>query len=210
MSGFSGVSGTNAVISSSELYDENGGPYAVCEERLLPPPIEEDEVDIWYPTRRKAFEFANVAATIPTTLNVSVVIRETSFGCGKLGYCVWPASVVLGLLLVAHPDIVRGKRIMELGAGCGLPSSLCQRLGAEVVLATDFWDRTPSSTSPFVTSADSHRGSPIPARMHAQNLAYNTQGSVEWVDWQDLESVRSARDNFRPMLFWAVIWSIIR
>jgi len=50
---------------------------------------------------------------------------------------VWPASVVLCRWLAAHPADVEGRRVLELGAGTGLPSLLCAKLNAEHVVATD-------------------------------------------------------------------------
>ena len=51
---------------------------------------------------------------------------------------VWPASVALCHSLVARPEAVAGRRVLELGAGTGLPSLLCARhLCAAHVIATD-------------------------------------------------------------------------
>ena len=50
---------------------------------------------------------------------------------------VWPASIVLCRWLAAHPADVEGRRVLELGAGTGLPSLLCAKLNAQQVVATD-------------------------------------------------------------------------
>ena len=51
---------------------------------------------------------------------------------------VWPASVVLCRWLAGHPADVEGRRVLELGAGTGLPSLLCAtKLNAQHVVATD-------------------------------------------------------------------------
>jgi predicted nicotinamide N-methyase len=50
---------------------------------------------------------------------------------------LWEASVGLSLYLHEHPFLVKGKRVLELGAGLGLPSLVATYLGGEV-LATDF------------------------------------------------------------------------
>ena len=50
---------------------------------------------------------------------------------------VWPASVVLCRWLASHPADVEGRRVLELGAGTGLPSLLCAKLNAQYVIATD-------------------------------------------------------------------------
>ncbi len=42
--------------------------------------------------------------------------------------------------LTANPDLVRGKNVLELGAGGGLPSVLCALEGAKKVVVTDYPD----------------------------------------------------------------------
>ena len=37
-----------------------------------------------------------------------------------------------------HPDIIRGKAVIELGAGAGLPSLVAAAIGAASVVVTDF------------------------------------------------------------------------
>lgn len=53
-------------------------------------------------------------------------------------YRVWPASISLCRHLEINPTLIHGKRVLELGAGSGLPSTLCaQYLSAARVIATD-------------------------------------------------------------------------
>ena len=51
---------------------------------------------------------------------------------------LWPAGVALAREVAARPDL-RGKRVLELGAGLGLPS-IAAALGGAAVLATDWAD----------------------------------------------------------------------
>mgnify|MGYP006142152781 CR=1 FL=1 len=50
---------------------------------------------------------------------------------------VWPASVVVCQWLEVHRAEMAGARVLELGAGAGIPSLLCTRLGAARVVAVD-------------------------------------------------------------------------
>ena len=53
------------------------------------------------------------------------------------GMAVWKGSEVLAHYLSSHPECVRGKRVLELGAGLGLCGLLAHHLGASGVCLTD-------------------------------------------------------------------------
>ena len=60
-----------------------------------------------------------------------------------VGFVMWPSAVVLANYIASNPDIVRGKEVIELGAGCGLTgiSAGAPNLGrAKSVTLTDFND----------------------------------------------------------------------
>lgn len=48
------------------------------------------------------------------------------------GFLLWESAVGLARHLAEHPELVAGKRVLELGAGVGLPGLVAQSLGAEV------------------------------------------------------------------------------
>ena len=50
---------------------------------------------------------------------------------------VWGSSRNMSCFLCAHPELIRGQRVVELGAGAGLPSLVAASLGAEYVVTTD-------------------------------------------------------------------------
>lgn len=116
----------------------------VVEEQLS---RKKDEVEEWYPTTRQYFQFFNPHPDSNAEDSSPVLpIRTTSFGCGKMGYQIWTSSIVLSLLLSSpcYRHKIQGRRVLELGAGCGLPSVVCRDvLGAASVVATDFWKDSP-------------------------------------------------------------------
>jgi len=59
------------------------------------------------------------------------------------GNLLWPACHAFCAHLCAHPELVRGKRVVELGAGTGLPGILAAALGATEVLLTDLGGTLP-------------------------------------------------------------------
>ncbi|KAF7560631.1 hypothetical protein G7046_g3491 [Stylonectria norvegica] len=68
--------------------------------------------------------------------------RALISAAGTTGLRTWEAALHLGNWLFENPYIVRGKRILELGAGTGYLSILCAGyLGAEHVIASDGSER---------------------------------------------------------------------
>mmetsp|Transcript_4485 Transcript_4485/g.10896 ORF Transcript_4485/g.10896 Transcript_4485/m.10896 type:complete len:332 (+) Transcript_4485:1654-2649(+) len=181
------------------------GNEARCWELLSPSTEEaddeEDEVEHWFPTTRRYFEFSIPSSSVESTSTITT--RQTSFGCGKLGYELWDSSIALCLYLGQQQSLVQGKRVLELGSGCGLPSVVCRDLlQADAVLATDFWQKEDDTF-------DGDRL--VPTKFHGMNLEYNvvqrnansnsvTETAVQRLDWHDRESAVSARDSFRPDL----------
>eukprot|EP00397_Hematodinium_sp_SG-2012_P054394 GEMP01065568.1.p1 GENE.GEMP01065568.1~~GEMP01065568.1.p1 ORF type:complete len:190 (+),score=33.85 GEMP01065568.1:333-902(+) len=52
-------------------------------------------------------------------------------------FCIWPSAQLLAEWIIDHPEKVRGKRVVELGCGAGLPSMAAAKVGAKEVIATD-------------------------------------------------------------------------
>lgn len=108
---------------------------------------------------QQAQELAYITYTAPQTSSSSetagsgsgssetlrtVITRESRgliLSSGTTGFRTWEAALHLGTYLSSTPEggaLVRGKRVIELGAGTGFLSLLCARhLGALSVVATD-------------------------------------------------------------------------
>ncbi len=68
-----------------------------------------------------------------------IVIKQDNSiisAAGTTGFRTWDAALRLADFLLANPLLIKGKNVIELGAGTGFISMLCDRLGANV-LATD-------------------------------------------------------------------------
>ena len=72
-----------------------------------------------------------------------VVIEERPTGRCFYGEYIWPASLVLCDFLKRNSELVRGKRVLELGSGTGIAGLYAAKLGAEHVTLTDFIDWKP-------------------------------------------------------------------
>lgn len=70
-----------------------------------------------------------------------ITLRESRWllaSAGATGYRTWEAGLHLGQYLCTKPDIVCGKRVLELGTGTGYVSMICAKyLGSTKVFASD-------------------------------------------------------------------------
>jgi predicted nicotinamide N-methyase len=87
------------------------------------------------------------------------------------GVALWPAAIALANDVAARPDAFRGKRILELGAGTGLPGIVAASLGGRVV------------------QTDRHE---MPMSVCRRNGELNGAPSIEyrladWAAWTDTE-----------------------
>jgi len=87
------------------------------------------------------------------------------------GVALWPAAVALAHVIADRADEFRGARVLELGAGTGLPGIVADAVGARVV------------------QTDRHE---MPMAVCKRNGERNGAGAIEyrladWSDWDDTE-----------------------
>ncbi|KAJ3030187.1 UNVERIFIED_CONTAM: hypothetical protein HDU68_009828 [Siphonaria sp. JEL0065] len=116
------------------------------------------------------------AKTLQVSLHLSTGFSGTEFQISHQGLFLWPSAKPLAQYLIDHPAIVKGKRVLELGAGVGLTTCVAAKLDPLVLVATDFDNDTLAQL--------------------AQNLENNKQKhtvttKVSFLDWRQLiENVR--------------------
>mmetsp|Transcript_42445 Transcript_42445/g.98214 ORF Transcript_42445/g.98214 Transcript_42445/m.98214 type:complete len:282 (-) Transcript_42445:65-910(-) len=69
--------------------------------------------------------------------SIAVTLNELSHEEAGIGASTFDAAVALGAWLVQNRGVVRGKSVLELGAGTGLVGCVCAGVGAANVLLTD-------------------------------------------------------------------------
>ncbi|HEV2146017.1 MAG TPA: methyltransferase domain-containing protein [Longimicrobiaceae bacterium] len=85
------------------------------------------------------------------------------------GVALWPAAIALAHEVASRPEDFRGRTVLELGAGTGLPGIVAASLGARVV------------------QTDRHE---VPMSVCRRNGERNGVGAIEhrladWTDWHD-------------------------
>eukprot|EP01102_Stenamoeba_stenopodia_P008409 TRINITY_DN2417_c0_g1_i1.p1 TRINITY_DN2417_c0_g1~~TRINITY_DN2417_c0_g1_i1.p1 ORF type:complete len:267 (+),score=55.17 TRINITY_DN2417_c0_g1_i1:363-1163(+) len=88
------------------------------------------------------------------------------------GLKVWPGARALCRYLAAHPDIVVGKRVLELGAGAGLVGLLAGKLNASKVKITDS-----SEDSLALLRKNAEQNFPGEDRVSVENLEWHHRTS---------------------------------
>lgn len=143
---------------------------------IEPSPLVMDEVEEWYGTTYRTFRFFSGGAA--TADGTTLTVRQTTFGCGKLGANVWKGGHALACHL-ASGRVSGKRRILELGAGVGLPSCVVRshwrgEEAAKAILATDFWEERPEGGEmQFGNSGSVDKERLFPSYMFATNLEFN-------------------------------------
>jgi Predicted methyltransferase len=70
-------------------------------------------------------------------LDHTIILRGASEITNSTGLGLWRGAEVLASFLASHPDMVRDKCVLELGAGQGLCGLVAHHVGASKVLLTD-------------------------------------------------------------------------
>ena len=101
------------------------------------------------------------------------VETEADLAAFPYGLLLWPAAAGLCEHLSENPDLVRGKRVLEIGAGIGLVGLVAQRLGPAHLLQTDY-------------HPDALQAARQNARQnHAANLSILSIRHGDWRNWPD-------------------------
>jgi predicted nicotinamide N-methyase len=87
-----------------------------------------------------------------------------------LGSRVWDTCTLMCKLFESSPEIIRGKRILEVGAGTGLLGMVLAKLGAEHVILTDRNTLVPNIQKQLIDNG-------IESALAAAN-------TLDWKDWE--------------------------
>ncbi|KAL6984523.1 hypothetical protein U1Q18_017900 [Sarracenia purpurea var. burkii] len=72
-----------------------------------------------------------------TILKIKALPREYQHTCKSTGLMLWESAQLIASVIAANPTIVAGKRVLELGCGCGGICSMVAVKSADLVVSTD-------------------------------------------------------------------------
>ncbi|KZV99982.1 hypothetical protein EXIGLDRAFT_723150 [Exidia glandulosa HHB12029] len=124
----------------------------------------------------------------PSTLRLTTTTlleARTTVEAGTTGLRTWGACLALCQYFQGHAELIRDKRILELGCGTGLMGIVLSRLGASHVVMTD-------------CSSEVLEGCQENVR-RGRNLERNDSVEFETLDWFDSLSA-SSRDDFASLI----------
>lgn len=97
------------------------------------------------------------------------------------GVSLWPAAIALAHEIVSRPGDFRGKRVLELGAGTGLPGIIASSFGAQVVQT----DRHELALALCRRNGEANRVGAIDYRL-AEWSAWNDDARYDWIIGSDI------------------------
>ena len=140
---------------------------------------------------KRTWSFLHTGAVLTTQQEQQYLSREQ----GRLPYGVmlWPASIALAHDVLARAEQLAGKRVLELGAGTGMPGIVAASLGARVLQV----DR--SELALHVCALNMQRNN---VRSDAQAVEWETFHSAERFDFivgADVLYVTTMHDRLRAI-----------
>ena len=111
------------------------------------------------------------------------------------GVVLWPAAIALAHELIARADALPGTRLLELGAGTGLPGIVAASLGARVVQT----DRQALALAVCARNARRNGATGIEHRV-ADWSAWDDAGRYDWIVGSDVLYAAAAHEPLRHIL----------
>ncbi|XP_059644339.1 uncharacterized protein LOC132286091 [Cornus florida] len=137
------VDGANLLSSTNPAIEADFLSKGSINPEVVKVPANDFEIDMSEGMAVEMFGFSPSSEEI-----VEVNLRDRSFKikelhkeyqhtCKSTGLMLWESALLMASVLAANPTIVSGKRVLELGCGCGGLCSMVSATSADLVVATD-------------------------------------------------------------------------
>lgn len=118
--------------------------------------------------------------------NFSILVRpvkERQHSQFDVGFVMWPAAVILSRVLCRHPELVRGRRVLEIGAGLGLAGLVAAHLQQKPAKTTQSATHRSACPQGGATSVTLSDFNPLVLRALEANVALNAgEAAVDGVE----------------------------
>lgn len=111
---------------------------------------------------------------------IKMVSKEYQHTCKSTGLMLWESARLMASVLAANKTIVEGKKVLELGCGCGGMCSMVAAESAELVVATD---GDPKAIDLLKQNVASNLRSPL----HTKNMLPE---KLEWGNQMDIANIK--------------------
>jgi methyltransferase-like protein 6 len=115
---------------------------------------------------------------------INLLSKEYQHTCKSTGLMLWESARLMASVLAENPNIVAGKRVLELGCGSGGICSMIASRHADQVVATDGDD---SSLDLLAKNVASNIESPLLNKLTTKKL--------EWGNKDHIESIKELSDR---------------
>lgn len=109
------------------------------------------------------------------SFKIQVLPKEFQHTCKSTGLMLWESARLMASLLASNQDIVSGKRVLELGCGCGGICSMVATKTADLVVPTD---RDEKALELLSRNVASNLQSPSLAKLSVQKLEWGNRDHI--------------------------------
>lgn len=120
---------------------------------------------------------------IDWSFKIKVLPKEFQHTCKSTGLMLWESARLMASILAANQSIVAGKRVLELGCGCGGICSMISTKSADFVVTTDGDEKALELLSQNVAS-----------NLQSSSLAKLIVKRLEWGNRDHIEEIKKLND----------------
>lgn len=115
---------------------------------------------------------------------IKLLSKEFQHTCKSTGLMLWESARLMASVLATNQDIVAGKRVLELGSGCGGICSMIAAASADLVVATD---GDTKALNLLTENVASNLKSPSLDLLHVKKL--------EWGNEDDIQAIKQLNEE---------------